>query len=274
MQPQSEETLAFETTPFISNTAFAPRLSVIIPALNEEKLLARTLDAFPQDLRARYGVEIVVSDGGSSDRTAEIAQARADTFIRHDAPTRQTIAAGRNAGASRARGEALVFLNADTVPADPEAFAAAIVRRYYSTETDGAPRSEAKNLVFACPVAIAPEERRWSDALFHAFFNAYTRLLNLAGVGMGRGECQIVAREAFGAAGGYNERIAAGEDFDLYRRLRRRGRIGWLKEALVYESPRRFRRFGYARIAWMWTINALSVLARRKAVSEEWEAVR
>jgi GT2 family glycosyltransferase len=42
---------------------------------------------------------------------------------------------------------------------------------------------------------------------------------------MGRGECHIVRAEPFWRVGGYDERLYAGEDFDLYRRLRRLGRI-------------------------------------------------
>ena len=44
-------------------------VSVVIPTLNEEKLLPRMLGQFTPELAARYGIEIVVSDGGSIDRT-------------------------------------------------------------------------------------------------------------------------------------------------------------------------------------------------------------
>ena len=68
-------------------------------------------------------------------------------------------------------------------------------------------------------------------------------------MGMGRGECHIVKRELFERAGGYDESLGAGEDFELYtRRLRKYGKIVICKDLTVYESPRRYRKFGYIRV--------------------------
>jgi len=214
-------------------------------------------------------VEVIVSDGGSTDGTVALAEHYADIVVRHTALSRQTIAEGRNAGAARAEGSVLVFLNADTRPAAIGDFLEAIANwaaQQYPQDSD--------ECALACSVEVMPAERRWSDRVFHGLFNRYVRLFNWLGYGMGRGECQIVRREAFWRVGGYNAAIAAGEDFDLYRRLSNTGRIGWHKATRVYESPRRFRRFGYLRVLWMWTVNAISVIVRNKAVSETWELVR
>jgi glycosyltransferase involved in cell wall biosynthesis len=70
-----------------------------VPAYNEEKLLERTLSAFPMELRKRWNVELIVSDGGSKDGTIEIARTFADVVVLHHEDRRQTIAEGRNAGA-------------------------------------------------------------------------------------------------------------------------------------------------------------------------------
>jgi rSAM/selenodomain-associated transferase 2 len=88
-------------------------ISVIIPALNEEQALPRTLAAlFGQ--AGRY--EVIVVDGGSRDRTVAIAESwAAVTVVR----AQRGRAAQMNAGAQRARGEWLLFLHADTqLPAD------------------------------------------------------------------------------------------------------------------------------------------------------------
>ena len=99
-----------------------PRISIVIPALNEEKLIGRILDSFPRELRRRIAAEVIVSDGGSTDLTTVIAKESADVLVVHGERRRQTIAEGRNAGAAVARGELLAFINADTLPQDPEAF--------------------------------------------------------------------------------------------------------------------------------------------------------
>ena len=71
---------------------WSPRISIVVPALNEEKLIERTLRCFPSETRERLGIEVIVSDGGSSDRTIEIARELVDHVVVHDEPRRQTIA--------------------------------------------------------------------------------------------------------------------------------------------------------------------------------------
>jgi rSAM/selenodomain-associated transferase 2 len=93
-----------------------PRLSIIVPTLNEAAGIAATLEALAP-LRAR-GHEVIVVDGGSIDRTREFARDKADRVI--SAPRGR--AGQMNAGAAGARGEVLVFLHADTrLPPDADA---------------------------------------------------------------------------------------------------------------------------------------------------------
>jgi GT2 family glycosyltransferase len=91
---------------------------------------------------------------------------------------------------------------------------------------------------------------------------------------MGRGECQIVRRSAFKAIGGYNPEMVAGEDFDLFHRLHSVGKVGYDPRLLVYESPRRYRRYGYMRVWYDWTRNGMAVMFRNRSVSDVWEEVR
>lgn len=245
-----------------------PMISIVVPVLNEERLLERTLAAFGPELRERHGVELIVSDGGSTDRSVEIARRHADLVVEHREERRQTIAEGRNRGGERARGELLVFINGDTIPVDPERFLAALV------EVSRGIAVGSGVAAVACPVEIEPAERRTSDRLFHTFFNAYVRLLNRLGLGAGRGECQVMPRELFVRVGGYNDTMAAGEDFDLYNRLAQHGRIAHHQGLLVYESPRRFRRYGYLRVLFQWTLNGIAVAVAGRSYSKEWEQVR
>ncbi len=243
------------------------QISIVVPVYQEEKILASTLSLFSEELRAEFKLELIVSDGGSTDRTLEIAEQYADKIVQHLDTKRQTIAGGRNAGALVAEGDILVFLNGDTVPTD--------IRRFLQTVRVWSSHNKVSGEVaVACPVHVAPQERQLRDTLFHGFFNSYVRMLNLVGLGMGRGECQIVRSWAFKLVGGYNAGISAGEDFDLFRRLARIGKIGHKRGTGVYESPRRFRKYGYGRVLWSWFLNAISVMIRKKSVSEEWEAVR
>jgi rSAM/selenodomain-associated transferase 2 len=85
------------------------RLSVIVPALNEAPGIERCLAALAP-LRAR-GHEVIVVDGGSTDATARIAAPFCDRLL--SSPRGR--AAQMNAGAAAARGDAFLFLHADTV---------------------------------------------------------------------------------------------------------------------------------------------------------------
>jgi glycosyltransferase involved in cell wall biosynthesis len=242
-----------------------PLISVIIPTKNEEKLLEQCLQQFSAPIKTRFGIELIVSDGGSADNTIGIAAAYADFIATHEAPWRQTIAEGRNRGAELAHADLLIFLNADTMIADVGVFLDRVIQRFAVDERIAA---------LATRVEVLPEERRWSDVLFHAYFNQYVKAANVIGLGMGRGECQIVRRKAFEALSGYNSRMAAGEDFDLFRRLRAMGSVKFDSKLLVYESPRRYRKYGYARVYLDWIRNGFAVLVRNRSANQVWEEVR
>ena len=79
----------------------APRVSVIVPALNEEKLLPAMLAQFTDDLLRRHRIELIVSDGGSTDATLAIARSRAHIVVENTARTKQTIAMGRTSARLR-----------------------------------------------------------------------------------------------------------------------------------------------------------------------------
>jgi glycosyltransferase involved in cell wall biosynthesis len=241
-----------------------PHFSVIIPALNEEKLLPRMLGQFSPDLLERFGVELVVSDGGSMDGTLAIARAHAHLVVENTPYVKQTISAGRNAGAQRANGEIFVFLNADTFLKEPKTFFSRI-----SEEID-----KPGIVAVTSAVSVYPEEERWQDRAFHGFYNWFFYMMNRVGMGMGRGECHVMKREVFHQVQGYADRIAAGEDYDMFRRLEHLGRIRFLRDVVVFESPRRYRRFGYAYVTASWFLNFLSVFFLRRSILSEWKPVR
>ncbi|MFP4369075.1 MAG: glycosyltransferase [Candidatus Kapaibacterium sp.] len=254
--------------PVLNGYHSRPVISVIIPVYREEKLIEWHLKHFTKELKKKYDFELIVSDGGSNDRTVEMADKYADKIVVHQEERRQTISEGRNRGAEIASGDILVFLNADSIPADLDKFFEMIT--LWSAYRGAYSDSDA----LACPVTAFPDEIILKDKIFYTLHNGYVRLLNKLGMGMGRGECQIVRRDVFKRVNGYNQHIVAGEDFDLYRRIAAIGEVSFAKEIHIYESPRRFRKYGYIRTVFYWTLNSLSVWFFGKSVSQEWEAVR
>ncbi len=241
------------------------KYSVIIPVLNEEKLLPQLLHQLtdPQ-LRNENNFEIVISDGGSKDCTVKLALERADIVKVHAENRAQNIAEGRNLGAKYANGEIFIFLNGDVILKKPLEFFKFVDNNFVNSNY----------IAMTCFVKIFPEEEKFSDKIFHGIYNSYFWSLNLLGVGMGRGECQIIRREIFEKMKGFNEELAAGEDFDLFKRIRKHGKILFTNKINVYESPRRFRKLGYMNVTWSWIKNSVSVIVKNKSISKVWEQVR
>jgi glycosyltransferase involved in cell wall biosynthesis len=239
-------------------------ISFIIPTLNEEKLLPQLLSQiFVLDSEASK-FEVIISDGGSTDETLQAAIQFPVRIASPESDERQTIAMGRNIGAKLAKGDIVVFINADVRFDDLELFLRITRETFADSSVAGA----------TCSVQVFPEEERLSDRAFHMTHNAYVRFLNLIGEGMGRGECQIMRRELFEKLEGYTDAMVAGEDYDLFRRVRKQGKIAMLPGIIMFESPRRFRKYGYSKIIWGWIKNGISVIIRNESSSDVWEPVR
>jgi glycosyltransferase involved in cell wall biosynthesis len=239
-------------------------ISIIIPTLSEQRLIEQALHQFTDEVRRKHDIEIIVSDGGSSDETVNIARSHTDRVVIYNGQSRQTIAGGRNAGAENASGDLLFFMNADTLIDEPDSFLGLVEEVM----------KDARILALTCYVRVYPDEEKLPDKLFHGICNIFFDLVNSVGIGMGRGECHIIRRSVFEAEGGYNDSLVAGEDFDLYSRIRRRGKIKFLRNRYVFESPRRYRRYGYHRVAFDWFRNALSVKLFKRSVIDEWTPIR
>ncbi len=242
----------------------AATISVIIPSYNEEKLIGSTISQFTDEIKRKYSAEVIISDGGSTDRTIEIAEGKVERLVKHNKNVKQNISEGRNRGFEASTGDVLIFFNADTFVNDAGAF---FEKALEVINGEGV-------TAIACPVKVFPSEEKLQDRLFHFTYNNYVRLLNFAFMGMGRGECHIIKRDAFVKAGGYNEILGAGEDFELYTKLRKIGKIKFCKELMVYESPRRYRRYGYLKVFYDWAKNSIWITLFKKSLSKEWEPVR
>lgn len=246
-------------------TEIVVKYSIIIPTLNEELLLPRLLNQLNQNgLREKFNFEIIISDGGSTDNTITIAQKFVDKIIKKQDNQLQNISEGRNLGAASASGDILIFLNGDVLLNDPFEFFEHLEKFFIPSNY----------LAFTCYVWIYPEESNFGDKFFHTIYNTYFFLLNYIGVGMGRGECQVIRKKIFEEVGGYNINCAAGEDFELFKRIRKRGKILFSKKIFVYESPRRFRKLGYLSVSLSWILNSFSVIFRKKSLYSKWKEIR
>lgn len=187
------------------------RVSVVIPAFNEEKLLPATLAAIRAAAVALehrgWEWECVVCDNNSTDGTAAVARAAGARVVFE--PVNQ-IGRARDAGARAATGDWLVFIDADSTPA--EALFASIADRI----------AEGRALGGGSTVELEPGTPRYARFVCGCW-NLWSRL-----VGWAAGSCVWVEASAFREAGGFGTEYYAGEEVFLSRRLkavaRRRGR--------------------------------------------------
>jgi len=214
-----------------------PAISVIIPTLDAEAGLSPVFRALSRPCAQNLVLETLVSDGGSSDRTREIAEAAGATFLK--APR------GRGAqlatGAARARAEWLLFLHADTAPSQGwEAEA----RRFIETaERSGGRRAAAFRFKF--------DEGGWKARLVEAGVAMRCALFGLPYGDQGL----LISRDFYSAVGGYRP-IPLMEDVDIVRRVGRR-RMTILKTPAV-TSAERYRRTGFfRRVARNWRCLAM-----------------
>jgi glycosyltransferase involved in cell wall biosynthesis len=239
-------------------------ISVIIPTLNEVKYLSTLLSQFTDEIIKKFNIELIISDGGSTDGTVDLARKYTNRVLLHELPRRQTIAEGRNKGAREAKGDILFFINADTFIKDINYFFESILMEL----------SNSRTIALTCKVQVFPNEEIWSDKLFHTFHNYYFAAMNICGIGMGRGECHILRKKDFFDIGLYNERIIAGEDFELFTRLAKKGKIRFMHNLRIFESPRRYRRYGYLKVMVSWFRNCVYIVLFKKSVPGEWDVIR
>lgn len=241
------------------------KYSVIIPTLNESKLIKKNLEQFSSaELKKKFNYEVIVSDGGSNDGTVELALQFADKVKILAEPHKKNIARGRNDGADVADGEVLIFTNADVFFEN--------VEKTFNYLEDHFINSN--HPAMTCTVYVFPEEEKLIDKLFHKVNNNYFYYLNKFFMGAGRGEFLVVRKSVFEKVNGFNEVLAAGEDFDLFRRIRGIGKIHFARKIKVFESPRRYRKYGYGKVALSWFTNSVSIVTKKKSLSEIWDEVR
>jgi glycosyltransferase involved in cell wall biosynthesis len=195
------------------------RISVIVPAFNEEKLLGTSLAKVNAAAAAftRFGweFELIVCDNNSTDRTADIARAAGAKVVFE--PVNQ-IARARNAGAAAATGDWLIFVDADSHPS-AELFA------------DVAGQISAGKCL-AGGATVRFDEKKFVLGLATRLWNAISRCGRLMA-----GSFIFVEAAAFRQIGGFSRELFAAEEIDLSQRLKRLARGTGRGIAILHRHP-------------------------------------
>lgn len=200
-----------------------PQVSVVIPAKNETAALPRVV----ADLRAQTipPLEIVVADANSRDGTPDLARELGCAVVTGGLP-----AEGRNRGAARARGEWILFVDAD-MGLEPDALETAM-RACERRRLDG------------ISAWFKPDHGGWLLRLSLYLSNWYFYLTSKVGWAHSIGGFILVRRETHDALGGFDTSILVAEDVEYTLRLGRYGRYAYLRRPVVEFAVRRFDKEG------------------------------
>ena len=208
------------------------KISVVVPAFNEERLLTASLTSIRAAMEgfARIGweSELIVCDNNSTDRTAEIAKGAGAQVVFE--PVNQ-IGRARNAGAAHARGDWIFFVDADSNPS-VELFLEAA-------------DSLSSGRCLAGGSTVRYEDPHPSVALLTGVWNAVSRINKWAA-----GSFIFCEAAAFRETGGFSEELYAGEEIDLFRRLKRLARRDRRTIVILHRHPlstsdRKLRLYGW-----------------------------
>lgn len=195
------------------------KLSIIVPAYNEERLLAGCLRSINTALAANrdFGIttEVVVVDNNSTDRTAEIAmQAGARVCFE----TLEQISRARNAGAATANGEWLMFVDADTY------VSAGLLEAIFRLIGSGS--------AVGCGSTLRMDGAPVWARLALAVWTVTSVVFRWAA-----GSLFVCRADAFREVGGFSRALYAAEEIDLSRRLKQWGRRHELGFVILRRHP-------------------------------------
>ena len=231
------------------------RASIIVPTLNEEKLVGRCLKSLSKQTIPRKDYEIIVVDGGSKDKTVRIAKKYADKVLEGNY---KPLGAARQAGFEAAKGRIVAFTDGAGVL--PENWVEEIIKAF---DEEGVVCALGP---IACleddvelPIRFAMKSWMLTAKLF--------ALLNLGGV---IGSNFAVDKKTFKKIGGFRK-IQLG-DTDAGFRLARVGKLKYLDNVPVKTSVRRFREWGVIKTLMMGLIVNFQVFFGLNP-SVKWEKV-
>lgn len=213
-----------------------PSISVVIPAYNEAEFISATLKSVLIAAEEYAGqVEIIVVDNNSTDNTGEIAASMGAVVVFE---ARNQIARARNAGAKKATGDYLVFVDADTT------LEGDILDKVSTNLSSGQ--------VIGGGGWVEPDSKGLEHLIFKYGINYFMALKNIT-----VGPFLYCDRKAFFRVGGFDENYYAGEEFTLAKRLKKEAKkenkswkiIKHHPEHRIITSNRRFGRFGGLEMA-------------------------
>lgn len=217
-----------------------PYVSIVIPVKNEEEILPRLLQSIRSQTYTDY--EIIIADAHSTDRTVDIAKEYGAHVVEGGMP-----GPGRNRGALHAKGEIVVFFDADVQLPNARFLSDCI------SEMD-------RKKIDVATCKVKPISRKPIDRALHEVYNAYviaTEKIRPHAPGF----CIFARRHAHHGINGFDEEVVFAEDHDYVQRAKKEGhRFGLLRAHPIAVSVRRLEKDGRLAIALKYIFGELRMM--------------
>ena len=224
------------------------KLSIIIPTYNEEEYLHKLLDSIKSQLFSDY--EIIVADAKSKDNTREIAVSYGCKVVDGGLP-----AIGRNNGAKVAKGDYLLFLDADSILT--EGYLESAMEEFIENDLDIA------------ITQIAPIGDSKTDKILHDFANFFMRSVESIKP-HGAGCYGILTKKSIhDAIGGFDESLDFGEDSDYIYKIGKMGNFKVLRKPKLLISTRRLEKEGLKDLSLKYTKSTIYDFLGKRITAEQ-----
>lgn len=229
------------------------KISVVIPAFNEEKLIGKCVEAVENQTFPKEEYEVLVIDNNSSDKTAEIARKLGATVISYC--QKQGFSVAKQFGTKQAKGEIIAYTDADSIPDT----------RWLETINK---LMQNKNLAYIGGTILSTEKNTLMN-FFFIIFDYFARINQLFGMSLIWSPNMAVRKDAFMQIGGFNTALKTSDDWDFTLRIQKKFGIHstlYTNALRVKTSPRKQKNLG-AIIPYvlLGIVNYMSIFILRKS---------
>ena len=205
-----------------------PFISIVIPAHNEEEFLPATLNALKKQNYRHF--ETIVVTNGCTDRTADAVRGKCDQLFELE---ERGLGPARNLGAAKARGNLLLFLDADTI-LEPNALQI-IARKFKRHHSAGTLRG-------------VPDYDKASYKVIYFLKN----FVHKSHAHHGSSGVILCWKDHFDAVGGFDNDLYLRENSDLMKKLRQFGSYKYISSTPAITSMRRYEKTGTSEMVLLW----------------------